>query len=105
MCVATPRLASLRLTLRVFLVWIESSVAQRKAHVEVLLESLEHRDAEIRFTNARRLLYVLQGASVPLSLRFAIDMRYKARLPKQRRRNTSYTGYLRIVKLFGRPMA
>lgn len=42
--------------------WIESSVAQRKAHIEILLESLEHRDAEIRFANARRLLYVLQGA-------------------------------------------
>ncbi|PCH41137.1 N1221-domain-containing protein [Wolfiporia cocos MD-104 SS10] len=41
--------------------WVESPLAQRKAHVEVLLESLEHRDAEIRFTNARRLLYVLQG--------------------------------------------
>jgi hypothetical protein len=27
----------------------------------VLLESLEHRDAVIRFTNARRLLYILQG--------------------------------------------
>ncbi|KZT12541.1 N1221-domain-containing protein [Laetiporus sulphureus 93-53] len=42
-------------------VWIESSPAQRRVHIEVLLESLEHRDAEIRFTNARRLLYVLQG--------------------------------------------
>ena len=42
--------------------WIESSFAQRKAHVELLLEGLEHRDAEFRFTNARRLLYVLQGA-------------------------------------------
>ncbi|OJT13078.1 Striatin-interacting protein 1 -like protein [Trametes pubescens] len=41
--------------------WTSSSFAQRKAHVEVLLESLEHRDAEIRFTNARRLFYVLQG--------------------------------------------
>lgn len=41
--------------------WIKSSIAQRKAHIEFLLESLEHRDAEIRFTNARRLLYVLQG--------------------------------------------
>lgn len=41
--------------------WIKSSLAQRKAHIEFLLESLEHRDAEIRFTNARRLLYVLQG--------------------------------------------
>ncbi|KAF8592589.1 hypothetical protein K439DRAFT_1625938 [Ramaria rubella] len=41
--------------------WIRSSFSQRRAHVELLLESLEHRDAEIRFTNARRLLYVLQG--------------------------------------------
>ncbi|KAF9247001.1 hypothetical protein BU15DRAFT_84575 [Melanogaster broomeanus] len=39
----------------------ETTNAQRKAHVEVLLESLEHRDAEVRFTNARRLFYVLQG--------------------------------------------
>ncbi|KAG1773964.1 hypothetical protein EDD22DRAFT_976044 [Suillus occidentalis] len=39
----------------------DTTPAQRKAHVEVLLESLEHRDAEIRFTNARRLFYVLQG--------------------------------------------
>ncbi|KAL4241945.1 N1221 and DUF3402 domain-containing protein [Abortiporus biennis] len=41
--------------------WIESTFTQRKAHVEKLLEGLEHRDAEFRFTNARRLLYVLQG--------------------------------------------
>ncbi|KAL6309627.1 hypothetical protein BKA93DRAFT_814558 [Sparassis latifolia] len=41
--------------------WTKSSFAQRKAHIELLLESLEHRDTEIRFTNARRLLYVLQG--------------------------------------------
>ncbi|KAI6117629.1 hypothetical protein EV401DRAFT_2057754 [Pisolithus croceorrhizus] len=39
----------------------ETTIAQKKAHVEVLLEGLEHRDAEIRFTNARRLFYVLQG--------------------------------------------
>ncbi|KAI0687217.1 hypothetical protein BC835DRAFT_1419931 [Cytidiella melzeri] len=42
-------------------IWIESPPAQRKAHVERLLEGLEHRDAEFRFTSARRLLYVLQG--------------------------------------------
>ncbi|KAF8076110.1 hypothetical protein FPV67DRAFT_1470388 [Lyophyllum atratum] len=41
--------------------WTKASVSQRKAHIELLLESLEHRDAEIRFTNARRLFYVLQG--------------------------------------------
>ena len=29
----------------------------------MLLESLEHKDVGIRFTNARRLLYVLQGTS------------------------------------------
>lgn len=39
----------------------ETTDAQRRTHVELLLESLEHRDAEIRFTNARRLFYVLQG--------------------------------------------
>ncbi|KAG1892727.1 hypothetical protein F4604DRAFT_1701262 [Suillus subluteus] len=39
----------------------DTTPSQRKAHVEILLESLEHRDAEIRFTNARRLFYVLQG--------------------------------------------
>ncbi|KAJ7638568.1 hypothetical protein FB45DRAFT_903249 [Roridomyces roridus] len=41
--------------------WLKSPLATRKAHVEVLLESLEHRNAEIRFTNARRLFYILQG--------------------------------------------
>jgi len=41
--------------------WTKASFSQRKAHVEVLLESLEHRDAVIRFTNARRLFYILQG--------------------------------------------
>ena len=41
--------------------WIRSDLQKRKVHVEVLLESLEHRDAEIRFTNARRLFYILQG--------------------------------------------
>ncbi|KAG8762882.1 Factor arrest protein 11 [Ceratobasidium sp. 423] len=41
--------------------WTKSSVSDRKAHIELLLESLEHRDAEKRFVNARRLLYILQG--------------------------------------------
>ncbi|TFY81816.1 hypothetical protein EWM64_g2205 [Hericium alpestre] len=41
--------------------WLKSSFQARKAHVELLLESLEHKDAVIRFANARRLLYVLQG--------------------------------------------
>ncbi|ETW83843.1 HAM-2, protein required for hyphal anastomosis [Heterobasidion irregulare TC 32-1] len=41
--------------------WIKSSISKRKAHVEFLLERLEHKDAEARFTHARRLLYILQG--------------------------------------------
>ncbi|KAF8665597.1 hypothetical protein AX16_000054 [Volvariella volvacea WC 439] len=41
--------------------WTKSTLAQRKAYVELVLECLEHRDAEIRFTNARRLFYILQG--------------------------------------------
>ncbi|KAI0033356.1 hypothetical protein K488DRAFT_47952 [Vararia minispora EC-137] len=41
--------------------WTKAPYAKRRAHVELLLESLEHKDVAIRFTNARRLLYVLQG--------------------------------------------
>ncbi|KAF7313579.1 hypothetical protein HMN09_00514200 [Mycena chlorophos] len=41
--------------------WTKASLGTRKAHVEVLLESLEHKNAEIRFTNARRLFYIVQG--------------------------------------------
>ena len=44
--------------------WIRSSYDKRKAHVELLLEGLEHKDAITRFTNARRLFYVLQGKTV-----------------------------------------
>lgn len=41
--------------------WMKASPAERRTHVQLLLESLEHKDTEIRFTNARRLFYVLQG--------------------------------------------
>lgn len=41
--------------------WTKSDFATRKLHVELLLEGLEHKDAEVRFTNARRLHYILQG--------------------------------------------
>ncbi|KIY73791.1 N1221-domain-containing protein [Cylindrobasidium torrendii FP15055 ss-10] len=41
--------------------WTRASAQQRKAHVDLLLEGLEHRDAVIRFTNARRLFYIIQG--------------------------------------------
>ena len=47
----------------IFADWATASISGKKAHIEFLLESLEHRDAEIRFTNARRLLYILQGPS------------------------------------------
>ncbi|TFK55880.1 hypothetical protein OE88DRAFT_1652388 [Heliocybe sulcata] len=42
--------------------WVKAQSSKRKAHIEVLLESLEHKDAVVRFTNARRLLYVMQGS-------------------------------------------
>ena len=42
--------------------WIKASYGKRLAHVNILLESLEHKDAVVRFTNARRLFYVVQGA-------------------------------------------
>ncbi|KAF9055024.1 N1221-domain-containing protein [Hymenopellis radicata] len=41
--------------------WTKTPIPQRRAHVEMLLEGLEHRDAVIRFTNARRLFYIVQG--------------------------------------------
>src|ERR1700733_9624824 len=31
--------------------------------MELLLETLEHKDGQVRFTNARRLLYILQGVT------------------------------------------
>ncbi|KAG8927730.1 Factor arrest protein 11 [Tulasnella sp. 419] len=43
--------------------WTKAPISKRKAHVEVLLENLEHKDTETRYINARRLLYVLQGKS------------------------------------------
>lgn len=46
--------------------WTKASIQQRRIYVEFLLESLEHRDTEIRFMNARRLFYVLQGSSISL---------------------------------------
>ncbi|KZP00033.1 hypothetical protein CALVIDRAFT_510034 [Calocera viscosa TUFC12733] len=47
--------------------WTNSSPETRNAHVQLLLESLEHRNAEKRFMNARRLLYLLQGSCVETS--------------------------------------
>ncbi|KAK7695945.1 hypothetical protein QCA50_000584 [Cerrena zonata] len=41
--------------------WTESSSAERRMHIDLLLEGLEHRDSEFRYASARRLFYVLQG--------------------------------------------
>ncbi|KAF9076476.1 hypothetical protein BDP27DRAFT_1442530 [Rhodocollybia butyracea] len=41
--------------------WIKSSIEKRRSHVEYLLEGLEHKDALVRFTNSRRLFYIVQG--------------------------------------------
>lgn len=43
---------------------MKASPLERRTHVQLLLESLEHKDTEIRFTNARRLFYVLQGLCI-----------------------------------------
>ncbi|KAJ8523011.1 hypothetical protein ONZ45_g544 [Pleurotus djamor] len=44
--------------------WTRSDAKKRTSYVEVLLECLEHRDPVVRFTNARRLFYILQGTFV-----------------------------------------
>lgn len=59
MCTASPFRHQLKRPLCIE--WTTSQPQRRRAHVELLLESLEHKDVEIRFTNARRLLYILQG--------------------------------------------
>ncbi|KIK65551.1 hypothetical protein GYMLUDRAFT_39024 [Collybiopsis luxurians FD-317 M1] len=41
--------------------WTKSSLEKRRSHVEFLLEGLEHKDALVRFTNSRRLFYIVQG--------------------------------------------
>ncbi|KAJ3840755.1 hypothetical protein F5878DRAFT_52130 [Lentinula raphanica] len=41
--------------------WTTSTLEKRKSHIEYLLEGLEHKDAVIRFTNSRRLFYIVQG--------------------------------------------
>ncbi|KAG7097243.1 hypothetical protein E1B28_004613 [Marasmius oreades] len=41
--------------------WTKSSAAKRRLHVELLLDGLEQKDAVVRFTNSRRLFYIVQG--------------------------------------------
>lgn len=43
--------------------WTKSPLEKRRSHVEYLLEGLEHKDALVRFTNSRRLFYIVQGDS------------------------------------------
>jgi hypothetical protein len=85
-----------------FAEWTKAPLSQRRTHVELLLESLEHRDAEIRFTNARRIFYVLQGIHG-----FAIH-RYIYKAPHQKvllrklyPRNINCIGYSRTAKWCG----
>ncbi|KAF8311822.1 hypothetical protein DL93DRAFT_2156967 [Clavulina sp. PMI_390] len=42
-------------------VWSKAPIASKRSHVEVLLESLEHKDADLRLANIRKLLYIIQG--------------------------------------------
>lgn len=44
-----------------FKAWLNATKKEKARHISVLLESLEHKNTEIRFTNARRLFYILQG--------------------------------------------
>ncbi|KAK1228877.1 Factor arrest protein 11 [Marasmius sp. AFHP31] len=41
--------------------WTKSSIAKRRLHVEMLLDGLEQKDPVVRFTNSRRLFYIVQG--------------------------------------------
>ncbi|KAF9263661.1 N1221-domain-containing protein [Marasmius fiardii PR-910] len=41
--------------------WTKSTAAKRRLHVEMLLDGLEQKDAVVRFTNSRRLFYIVQG--------------------------------------------
>lgn len=42
--------------------WTAAPYAQRKAHIVLLLENLEHKESLVRYQASRRLLYLLQGA-------------------------------------------
>ena len=59
-----------------FVDWTKSTLQKRKGHVDLLLEGLEHKDAVIRFVNARRLFYIVQGRAYPcaLALRLKTEM-------------------------------
>lgn len=41
--------------------WAEAPAAAKRSYVEVLLESLEYKDADVRLANVRKLLYIIQG--------------------------------------------
>jgi 5-carboxymethyl-2-hydroxymuconate isomerase len=86
--------------------WIQSDFQKRKAHVEVLLESLEHRDAEVRFTNARRLFYILQGILYLQSAMCLLTLPFvQERSQRRRLQNTNYIGSLKTAKSSEQQMA
>jgi hypothetical protein len=47
----------------VLTVWTQSTISERQAYVEYLLERLELKDPAQRFASARKLLYIAQGTS------------------------------------------
>lgn len=81
--------------------WTKAPLSQRKIHVELLLEGLEHRDATVRFTNSRRLFYIVQGWAV-VSCRHSSLLNSRLQEPSRKpcHLNINYTGYLRIAKLY-----
>ena len=55
--------------------WATAPASAKRAHVEVLLESLEHKDADIRLANIRKLLYIIQGVGPSHSLHVTCSQR------------------------------
>ncbi len=52
--------------------WTNTSHDKRAAHLNYLLEGLEHKDVEIRYYSCKRILYLVQGMSGSLSYRSSI---------------------------------
>lgn len=80
---------------------MKADLSHRKTHVQLLLESLEHKDTEIRFTNARRLFYVLQGGGHETNCFVICDLSkttLQALLQRQVRQRTNYIGFSRMPK-------
>ncbi|KAF5393764.1 hypothetical protein D9757_000267 [Collybiopsis confluens] len=80
--------------------WIKSSLEKRRSHVEYLLEGLEHKDALVRFTNSRRLFYIVQGIKdSPSSI--AVLAKHSFQEPSQKRslQRINCIGFSKIASL------